>query len=257
MQIAGATLAEAAGVWRETLRGIAQKPLLAAISIIVLGAVDEAAVRLPVAITQSLPPETFERPENVLLFRFLDFFVTLVLCAASASAGYFLWRGSKREAVPLRLGRWVRRATLAWFAILAGSGLFALGIQFFAMVAGLEGGDGIESFDWLSGCLYAVVQALLASLLLLRLPEAGRSNGTGYSSARQRIGSLFVAYLVLFVATILLMYVFWPPNGTLTTASLRTYYGATSLSALLSVLLSAAAARRFAATASGTTTIFD
>jgi hypothetical protein len=231
--------------------------LRAAIAIIVLGAVDEAVVRLMVAITQSLPPETFERPENVLLFRFFDFFVTLVLCGASVAAGYFLWRGGEREAVPLRLGRWMRRATLAWLGILAGSGFFALGIQFFAMFTGLEGGDGIDPVDWLSGCLYAVVQALLASRLLLRLPEAGRSNDTGRSAARLRLRSLFVAYLVLFLGTILLMYVIWPPDGTLTMKSLRSYYGATSLSALLSVLLSCAAARRFAAAASGTAPIFD
>jgi hypothetical protein len=257
MRDAATILADAAGTWGETLKGLAQTPLRAVTAIIAVGAVDETAVRLLVAIAQSLPPEAFERPENVLLFRFCDFVVTLVLCAASVAAGYFLWRSLAREAAPLRFGRWMRRATMAWFGILAGSGLFALGIQFFAMASGLEGGDGIDPFDWLSGFLYACVQALLASVLLLRLPEAGNSSVTGRSPANFQRKSLFAAYFVLFLATILVMYVIWPPNGSLTMASLRTYYGATSLSVLLSVLLSCTAARRFAAAASRTATIFE
>jgi hypothetical protein len=146
----------------------------------------------------------------------------------------------------------MRRATLAWLGILAGSGLFATGVQFFAMAAGLEGGDGVDPFDWLSGFLYAGVQALLASLLLLRLPEARSSNVTGRAAANLRRKLLFAAYLVLFFATILLMYVIRPPDGSPTMTSLRAYYGATSLSVLLSVLLSCTAARRFAETASRT-----
>jgi hypothetical protein len=249
--------ADAAGTWRETLKELARRPLLTVVAVIVLAILDEAAVRLLFAITQSLPSETFERPENVLLFRFFDFVVTLVLCAASVAAGYFLWRSMEGEAVPPRFGRWMRRAALAWFVILAGSGLFAIGIQFFAMASGLEGGDGIDPFDWLSGGLYALVQALFASLLLLRLPEAEISNVPGRSLAPLRRPSLFVAYLVLFLASILLMYMIWPPNGSASMTSLRTYYGVTSLSALLSVLFSCIAARRFTVVAAGSASIFD
>jgi hypothetical protein len=265
MRTAGVILADAVGSWCETLRVLGNKPLLSVLVVFALGALDEATVRLMVATLEILPPGTFSHPQYALLFQIAAFAVTLLLCAASITAAYFVVLGGRSIARGLdgaaalpRFGRWMRRAMWAWFGILAGAGLFSIAIQFLVMFVGIEVEERIDWLDWTSGCLYAVTQALLASYLLLHLPEPAGEARLERSAARFRRKSLFVGYLILFLISVLLITAAASMFGSLSTAaSLRSYYAVTSLTVILSVLFSCSAARRFAARASATAPIFD
>jgi len=254
------TLMDAAGNWRDTWIGLARNPLRSAIVIIALGALDEATVRLIVAVTESLPPETFSYPQYALAYQALTVVVTLLLCAASVAGAYFVVSNDRRisrsadsETPPPKFGRWMRRAVLGWCLIIIGSGIISLAIQFVVMFLGIEGTDDLDGIDWVSGLFYALLQALLAAFLLLRVPDAA-----GRPATWPRRSSLFASYIILFLGATLLMYVFWLGDGSLSTAwNLRAYYFITSLVTVLSVLLSCSASRRFADRDDDSAIVFD
>lgn len=212
-------MSELAAQWRDAWKQLRKNPLLLLLILLAIAGVAEASARLiDFSFGTSLLKLGFVL--RAAAVSVLAFGVALAICIMAALAALFVVvQAGSFFAGPasVALGRFAWRVALAWLILLfvpnligAAAGVL-LSVSRFAEPAG-----GWPLLSWILPVLYALVQAVLASVLLSRLPAIALRDplsGTrgGISSMRRR--NLFWSYLLVFGLSTAVQLTFWQLIG--------------------------------------------
>jgi hypothetical protein len=212
-------MAELAAQWRDAWKQLRKNPLLLLLILLAIAGVAEGSARL-IDFTFGT---SFLRLGFVLraaAASVLAFGVALAICIMAALAALFVVvQAGSFFASPasVALGRFAWRVALAWLILLFVPNLIGamagmlLSVSRFAEPAL----GGWPLLSWILPVLYALVQAVLASVLLSRLPAIAlrdaQSGTRSISGVRRR--NLFWSYLLVFGLSTAVQLTFWQLIG--------------------------------------------
>jgi hypothetical protein len=212
-------MSELAAQWRDAWQQLRKNPRLLLLILLAIFGVAEAAARL-IDFTSDTSLLKLGFVLRAAAVSVLSFGIALAICILSALAALFVvvragsfFAGTASVA----LGRFTWRAALAWLIVLFVPNLIGAVAGMLLSVSRFSepGLAARPLLSWILPVLYAIVQAVLASALLSRLPAiALRDPHTGSSrNSRMRRPSLFKSYLLVFGLSTAIQLAFWHLSG--------------------------------------------